>query len=118
MIRFFWTLLAVTLLSQPVMADGFQTVRDKGTFVSLVQGKSLKRSGISLAVTPDGKIAGRALGRPVTGAWQWQGGYFCRDLYWGARDLGPNCQQVEVQGRTLRFTSDRGAGMYADLTLD
>ena len=111
-------LVCLLLIAPPALAEGFQTVRDRGTFVSLVQGKSLKRSGIALTVTPDGQILGRALGRPVTGAWRWQGGYFCRDLFWGKRDLGPNCQQVQVQGRTLRFTSDRGAGMYADLTLD
>lgn len=117
MFRAFIAFVAMTIAA-PALAEGFQAVQDKRTFVSLVNGKSLKRTGISLSVSPDGKISGRALGRPVSGAWQWQGGFFCRDLYWGKRDLGPNCQRVEVQGSTLRFTSDRGQGIYADLTLD
>ena len=118
MIRLLAICLAV-LLAPPAGAEGFQTVRDKGTFLSLVKGKALEIGlwGISLQVKPNGRIEGRALGRPVSGQWQWQGGYFCRDLLWGERDLGPNCQEVKVQGRTIRFTSDKGAGRFADLTL-
>ncbi|SDI76146.1 dihydrodipicolinate reductase [Lutimaribacter saemankumensis] len=118
MIRSF-VMFAGFLLATPVLAEGFQTVRDKGKFLSLVSGKDLRIPlwGITLKVMPDGKITGSALGRPVTGAWQWQEGYFCRDLTWGERELGPNCQEVKVQGRTVRFTSDRGEGMFADLTL-
>jgi hypothetical protein len=35
----------------------------------------------------------------------------------GEDDLGFNCQLVQVNGETLRFTSDQGQGIYADLTL-
>jgi hypothetical protein len=73
--------------------------------------------GIRLTVSPEGEIAGRAFGGPVTGEWTWQNGYFCRDLYWNGSDLGYNCQLVQANGDTLRFTSDQGAGMFADLTL-
>ena len=99
------------------MADGFQVINDRSTFIQLLKDKSLTRLGISLDVAPSGEIRGRAFGRDVTGAWQWNGGYFCRDLYYGERDLGPNCQQVRVKGRTMRFISDRGTGQFADLKL-
>ena len=92
-------------------------VKNRDVFVSLMDGRELTRFGIKLIVTPDGKIDGRAFGRNVTGAWRWQSGYFCRDLYWGQRDLGPNCQAVKVQGRTVRFISDQGSGEFADLVL-
>ncbi|MCM2561847.1 dihydrodipicolinate reductase [Lutimaribacter sp. EGI FJ00015] len=119
MTRLFALCLAL-IIAAPAWAEEFQTVRDRGTFLSLVKDRDLRISfwGIRLQVTPDGKIEGKALGRPVSGQWQWQGGYFCRDLYWGERDLGPNCQQVQVQGRTIRFTSDKGDGQFADLTLN
>lgn len=104
-------------LAAPAGAEGFSQISEKGTFVSLVEGRQLSRMGIKLDVTRDGRIKGRAFGRDVTGAWQWQAGYFCRDLYWGQMDLGPNCQAVKVQGRTMRFISDRGTGRYADLQL-
>jgi hypothetical protein len=80
-------------------------------------GRELRRFGIRLTVTPDGTIQGRAFGTPVTGQWNWNDGYFCRDLFYGEDDLGFNCQLVQVNGETLRFTSDQGQGIYADLTL-
>ena len=114
--------VAALLLTMPGMttsakADGFQQVKNKSTFVSLMSGRELTRYGINLVVTPDGRIDGKAFGRDVKGAWRWQGGYFCRDLYWGQRDLGANCQMVKRQGRTIRFISDKGTGEFADLQL-
>ena len=85
--------------------------------MSLVKDRALTRLGIKLNVSPDGKISGRAFGQKVTGDWKWQGGYFCRDLYVGGDELGANCQLVQVNGNTVRFTSDRGQGIYADLRL-
>jgi len=105
------------LMALPAWAGNFQKVQDRPSFVSLMDGRTLTRFGIRLSVTPDGRIIGRAFGRDVTGAWQWRAGYFCRDLYWGSQDLGPNCQSVKVHGQTVRFISDRGSGQYADLTL-
>jgi hypothetical protein len=110
--------LAAVVAVDSAAAEQFRPLRDQRAFVGLVEGRDLTRFGIRLEVTPDGEITGSAFGRPVTGAWRWQDGYFCRDLYWGERDLGPNCQEVRVNGETLRFISDRGAGMFADLSLD
>lgn len=92
-------------------------VVEKTEFLALVSGQTLTRVGVRLRVGADGAIRGRAFGQPVSGAWRWQGGYFCRDLFWGDRDLGPNCQEVTLRGDVLRFTSDRGTGQSADLVL-
>lgn len=114
-------LIALCLFApNPVLADGFRTISDRDTFVSVVKNRELQIPlfGINLRVSEKGEIAGRAWGRDVTGNWQWsEDGYFCRDLYWGADEVGPNCQLVEMRGNTLRFTSDRGEGMHADLRL-
>lgn len=104
-------------LSSAAIAETFRVVSSKSDFVSLIAGRHLTRQGIKLAVSPSGQIAGRGFGRDVTGDWTWNGGYFCRDLFWGRRDLGFNCQMVQVNGSTLRFISDRGNGRYADLRL-
>ncbi|BDW84111.1 MULTISPECIES: dihydrodipicolinate reductase [Roseicyclus] len=103
--------------AEPLAAEGFSVVDSADRFVSLVNGRELRRFGIRLNVTPEGEIIGRAFGAPVTGAWTWQGGYFCRDLFWNGDDLGYNCQLVEQSGDTLRFTSDQGSGMSAELNL-
>lgn len=112
-----WTTVAA-LLAGPAFAEGFQRVEDKNGFLSLLKDRELKRLGIRLKVLQDGRIAGRAFGQQVTGQWDWRNGYFCRDLAVGGDPLEYNCQLVQVKGRTMRFTSDQGAGIYADLRLD
>lgn len=114
--RTFLLTLCLSLAATATLADT-RRVESRGDFLALVEGRALTRLGITLIVSPDGRIAGRAFGTPVSGAWQWQNGYFCRTLFHGKRDLGQNCQTVEQRGGSLRFTADRGAGMHADLAL-
>ena len=115
------TLLASAMLAILAVgnasANGFSQVTEESRFVSLVSGKQLTRFGIKLGVTPDGQIKGKAFGKTVSGAWRWNSGLFCRDLYFGDRDLGPNCQVVKIDGSTIRFISDKGAGDHADFGL-
>jgi hypothetical protein len=89
----------------------------RGTPSCLVQGRELRRFGIRLTVTPGRTITGTRLRHAGHGAWDWNNGYFCRDLFYGEENLGFNCQLVQVNGETLRFTTDQGQGIYADLTL-
>ena len=105
------------LFAFSTQAQAFERVQKKDGFVSLVKDRALTRFGIRLQVSENGKISGRAFGQKVTGDWTWKGGYFCRDLFVGGDELGANCQMVQVRGDTLRFTSDRGTGQFADLRL-
>ncbi|MCY4180626.1 MAG: dihydrodipicolinate reductase [Litoreibacter sp.] len=109
--------LLVAFLLAPLSAYAFEKIDTKDKFLSLVEGKTLRLTGIKVQVTPSGEITGRAFGRGVKGAWNWQNGYFCRSLYWGNRDLGQNCQEVRAEGSKVRFTSDRGEGQYAVLNI-
>ena len=88
------------VLAAPAAAQNFVPVNDRSEFLDIVGGKQLqiRLYGLSLSVLPDGRISGEAVGRPVTGNWAWQDGYFCRDMDWGDRDIGYNCQLVEVAG--------------------
>lgn len=103
----------------PVLA--FERISDAQEFTRLIEGRVLTRFGIRLEVLAEdpasGQISGRGFGYPVTGAWRWDSGYFCRDLDWGGSDLGFNCQAVLRDGGTVRFVSDRGAGDFADFRL-
>ncbi len=109
--------IGALLMSTPLAAQAFDKVKSRDQFVQIVSGKDLKLTGITLNVTPSGQIKGRAFGFGVKGQWQWQNGYFCRSLYWGKTDLGPNCQEVKVRGDLIRFTSDKGTGQFADLKM-
>jgi hypothetical protein len=112
----------ILLLSAPVAAtaNDFEPVKDKDDFLSLVQNRELRIGiyNLSLNVMPDGQIKGSALGWDITGSWQWQDGYFCRQMDWSGMDIEYNCQLVEVQddGR-VRFTVDRGTGDSATFKL-
>lgn len=114
--RTIYACLLGVALATPALAD-FAKVTRESDFKTLVSGKTLSRPMIRLQVSPSGGISGKGLRKEVRGQWRWQDGYFCRDLNWGQRALGYNCQQVEIDGRTIRFTSDRGAGDFADFQL-
>ena len=107
-----------TFVGMPAFAEGFQRIDDKSDFLKLVAERDLTRFAIRVRVTETGDIVGRAFGQSVSGDWVWRDGYFCRSLFWGSQNIGDNCQTVEMRGDTLRFTSDRGAGQFADLKLD
>ena len=96
----------------------FAKIEDVDAFRAAVEGKVLKRPFVTLEVSPGGEISGKGLRWPVTGNWQWQDGYFCRDLYWGESELGYNCQEVRLNGGKIRFRSDRGTGDYADFSIN
>ena len=76
---------AATVLASADVAASQQltVVSSRDAFVSLIDGRELRRFGITLTVTADGQIVGRAFGYDVVGAWEWEDGYFCRDLFWG-----------------------------------
>lgn len=116
-------LAAALVLPTPSLAgaEEFTAVRDRTTFLSLVNGRdlSLPLFRIRLSVEPDGRIEGSALGWGVTGTWAWKDGYFCRQMDWSGTAIPYNCQLVEVRAdRELRFTVDRGQGESAKFKLD
>jgi hypothetical protein len=117
MLRLISSLTAALLVAGPAMAEGFTRIVDREKFVEVIGNRDLTRFAINVQVTETGDIVGRAFGQNVSGDWQWQDGYFCRSLYWGQTELGDNCQRVELSGQTVRFTSDRGTGQFADLKL-
>ena len=107
-------------LAAPAAADGFEPVKEEATFVSLIDGKTLRNRlyGVQLTVAPEGRINGSAWGSEITGEWSWQDGYFCRVMAWGGDPIPYNCQLVELRGAdVLRFTVDQGAGRSASFRL-
>ena len=115
-VSFFFCVLLFSFISSGVRSE-YLVIKDKNAFITAVKDKTLKRPLIRLEVTEDGKITGRAAMLSVTGQWTWENSYFCRDLFWGSRNLGYNCQQVSRSGKKIRFTSDKGEGDFADFTL-
>lgn len=111
-------LLILALAPAPAAAEGFTRITDRSAFAAAVQGRNLTSTAVRLTVHPDGVIEGRAFGFAVTGTWDWQDGYFCRTLATAARDFPLNCQKVETDGATIRFTADKGTGETASLRIN
>ena len=110
--------LAFIGVAETTAANAFTKIDRAEEFVNAVKGKELTRTGIRLTVTPGGQSVGRAFGRPVTGDWTWENGYFCRELSWGGDPIPYNCQLVEARGEDrLRFTVDQGSGDSASFRL-
>lgn len=110
----------ILILPVPAAANGFQPVRDRGDFLTLVKDRALRIGlyNLTLNVLPDGKIEGSALGWKITGSWDWKDGYFCREMDWSGTEIDYNCQLVEAQGaERMRFTVDQGAGDSATFRL-
>lgn len=106
-------------MAAPAWAE-FAVVRDKATFLALMEGRELRMGVFQLAlkITPDGMIAGTALGWDVTGTWGWEDGFFCREIDWSGKVIPYNCQLVEALGTDkIRFTVDQGAGDEATFNL-
>lgn len=114
------SLLVFLALGLPAQADSFAPVTDKSTFLTLIQNRALRHGllDLTLQVTPDGAIKGRAMGWDITGSWQWNDGYFCREMDWSGTPIDYDCQLVEARGdKKLRFTVNRGAGESAAFDL-
>ncbi|WP_299964932.1 dihydrodipicolinate reductase [uncultured Roseobacter sp.] len=111
-------ILAVAAASLGTSAAAeFTKVDSEEAFLEAITGKELRRPLVKLEVSQEGEISGTGAAWPVTGNWTWEGGYFCRDLFWGGDPLGYNCQAVEIQDNWIRFTSDKGAGRSAEFRL-
>ena len=110
------SIFSTSLAARDAVAECF-IVSQRVEFVKVITGKQLERPFIKLRVSNAGDITGRALLAEVRGSWTWEKGYFCRDLFWGKKELGYNCQQVSLSGDKIRFTSDEGKGDYADFNL-
>ncbi len=112
-----FSLFVFLTFAQVAGAGEFIQIKQAKEFSEVIDGKTLVRPLIKLRVSTAGEIVGTGAKLAVTGNWKWIDGYFCRDLFWGKRELGYNCQAVAVNGNTIRFQSDKGTGDFADFDL-
>ncbi|AGI69965.1 hypothetical protein OAN307_c46150 [Octadecabacter antarcticus 307] len=112
-------LILTLCVALPESVQAFERINDRETFVNAVDGKDLRIAiyGLTLNVSANGTIAGRAIGWGISGSWIWEDGYFCRDMNWSGTAIDYNCQLVEVNGNRIRFTVDKGEGNDAVLRI-
>ena len=110
----------LAFLCMPAHADTYAPIKDRPSFLKLVEGRDLRIGlyDLTLNLMPDGQITGSALGWGITGSWRWDNGFFCRQMDWSGYAIEDNCQLVEALGaEKLRFTTDLGTGDSATFKL-
>lgn len=110
----------LALCSMPARAETYAPIKDRPSFLQLVEGRDLRIGlyNLTLNLMPDGQITGSALGWGITGSWRWEAGFFCRQMDWSGYAVADNCQLVEALGtEKLRFTTDQGVGDSATFKL-
>lgn len=109
-----YLLLGVALTNFAVSAANadWKQITTEAGYISALVGKDLiDDDGNTYRNSADGKFSGRVKGGPkIRGAWQWHGNYWCRNVVVGTRELGTDCQKVEINGNRWRITRKKGKG--------
>ena len=86
-------------------------IRTEAEFNQMVVGKTLSYPDGTFIKVTKGNLSGKAgNGQKITGAWNWQGRFWCRNVVVDGNALGTNCQQFEIDGTAVRVTRDKGRG--------
>ena len=94
-------------------------IRKEAEFNQLVVGKTLNYPDGTFIKVTNGKLSGKAgNGQKITGAWNWQGRFFCRNVVVGKNPVNEDCQRVENDGDTVTFIRNKGRGKRAPATLN
>lgn len=89
----------------------FKAVKKEKQFrQSIVDRKLTTKKGFWTIIKSDGTQTGKFGNKTYTGTWKWSGKYWCRNGVIGGKELGTNCQLVEIDGNKTRFTRDKGKG--------
>ena len=93
--------LATVLFGLPAQAETYAAISDKQAFLQLISGRSLHipMFSLKLDVLSDGTIKGSALGWAVSGTWNWNEGYFCREMDWSGTPIPVSYTHLDVYKR-------------------
>ena len=97
------SLVAGLSVHQVSAADEKTRIETEQEFREIAVGKKLVYNKGALTVHDDGTMTGTHSGKKVTGTWSWEDEYYCRSVKVGKKDIGHDCQIVELSGNSLTF---------------
>lgn len=111
--------LAVAVVGTSATAD-FKRITTEAEYVQAFVGKTLiDENGHRYTISADGKFSDKLKdGTKVRGAWQWSRKFWCRNAVVGDREIGTDCQTIEVDGNKYRFTRKKGKGQVGTGTIN
>ncbi|WP_170563978.1 hypothetical protein [Ruegeria atlantica] len=89
-----------------------EEIKDKKQFTDLIVDKKLVQGETWVKILKDGKVEGKGpKGGDISGAWEWSGKHYCRELVIEGVALPNDCQVVTINDGTVTFTHKEGAGV-------
>ncbi len=102
-------LAGLVLATQPAMAEPITT---KAQFLEQIAGKKLVQNRNWVILSADGTVRGEGPANgPITGKWNWEDTYYCRDVTVDGTAFPRDCQSVTRAGNTVSFIHNRGKGI-------
>ena len=95
-------------VQQGYAADSSVRITTEQEFRDQAIGKKLVTKGGHVIVHEDGTLSGEFKKKKITGTWSWEDQYYCRTGKLGGKDIGYDCQVVEVSGSTMIFKGKKG----------
>ncbi|MGH1577504.1 hypothetical protein [Planktotalea sp.] len=106
-------------VASPSYAQNFKRVTKEADFRAIFVGKNLSFPGGTAVIHANGKTDGKLDKKgKYHGVWAWQKRFYCRNLVIGGKETGTNCQKIEIDGNTARFTRDQGKGRVSVITIN
>ena len=104
----FLALAAWHSVQQVSAADSSVRITSEQEFRDQIAGKKLVNKNGYAIVHEDGTLSGEFKNKRLTGTWSWEDQYYCRTVKLGEKDLGHDCQVIEVSGDTMTFKGKKG----------
>lgn len=100
--------------------NDFQRITTLEEYTSSVVGRKIVLGGKEDTTTThaDGTMTGMFKGKPIVGTWEWENGYFCREMKIGDQVRKRDCQLMEVSGNSIRVIRNEGKGDTATYKLN
>lgn len=106
----------VIALASTSHADNLKRIKKEADFRAMaVDQKYMSDKGDWILAASDGTLTGSFGGKDLTGAWNWQGKYWCRNARVGGKEIGSDCQEMHLSATQLRTKRQKGKGDWASV---
>ncbi len=103
------TLAGLVLATQTAMAEQIKT---KAQFLEQIAGKKLVQNKNWVILSADGTVRGEGPAKgDITGKWDWEGTYYCREVTVDGTKFAHDCQSVTRNGKIVNFIHNKGKGI-------
>lgn len=94
----------------PVAVAAVAPITTETEFRQALVGRTIGFEGSTFVINANGTVSGPWDGSGITGTWNWDGSFWCRDIAIGGVSRAPDCQLWTVSGNSATVVRDRGTG--------